>query len=219
MPTGIYPRESLVGKTYNRLTVIAKSHMRNNCSYWKSRCVCGKVVVVIGSSLKNGNTKSCGCLNRELSAKKLILANTTHGSSKTRLYKTWKGIRERCYSLGHTSYKDYGRRGVRVCKEWHKFETFKKWATQNGYRNNLTIDRKNPFGNYEPGNCRWITRSKQGRTKRNSIYVIYKGKRLHLKEWSDKLGVKYHTLYQRYEINKRPEYILRTLRQPKGDPK
>lgn len=93
--------------------------------------------------------KSCGCMRC-----------VKHGDSKIRLYKIWKGMKKRCNNRRSVSYKSYGAKGISICKEWLNYINFKIWALENGYRDNLTIDRINNNGNYCPENCRWITKEK-----------------------------------------------------------
>lgn len=90
--------------------------------------------------------------------------------SATGLYSIWCGMKKRCYYQKSPNYKSYGGRGVKVCDEWkNDFKSFYNWAMSNGYRDNLTIDRINPFGNYEPSNCRWATYEEQAKNKRKNF--------------------------------------------------
>lgn len=109
-------------------------------------------------------TKSCGCLWR----KKIKEANTKHGMHHTRLYRIWTDMRTRCSYKSHKSYYRYGGRGIRICNEWLKFESFMEWALSHGYKNNLTIDRIDNDGNYDPDNCRWATSSEQELNKKKT---------------------------------------------------
>lgn len=140
---------------------------------WLCKCDCGNVVSAQYSNLKRGATKSCGCLNREKREER----NRKHGGSvhgKTeRLYRVWRGMHERCESPKHISFKHYGAVGVSVCEEWNDYAAFRSWAFENGYdetaeRGACTIDRINPFGNYEPKNCRWASMKTQSNNKRVS---------------------------------------------------
>lgn len=118
--------------------------------------------------------QSCGCVSIELQVQKTTKHGEGHG---TRLYKIWDGIKQRCLNSSAKNYKDYGGRGIKVCIEWKvDFNIFKDWATQNGYRNDLQINRIDNDGNYEPNNCNWVTsqvnNQNQRSTKLNGIKVI-----------------------------------------------
>jgi len=159
------------GQRYGFLTVICEAdaiHLgKRRCRMVKCRCDCGQIVKTRLEYLRSGHTKSCGCARHTISAK----AGVTHGKTKTRLYGVWAGMLNRCRNKNVKSYKHYGAKGVKVCREWYDFENFYNWATQNGYRDNLTIDRIDPFGNYEPNNCRWIPKSEQSRNRRDRVGV------------------------------------------------
>ena len=138
---------------------------------WRCKCDCGNVVSVQYSNIKSGATKSCGCLNREIHAKR----NYKHGGNfrgKTeRLYRVWRGMHERCENPDNISFKYYGAVGVSVCEEWKDYAVFRKWATEHGYSENAergqcTLDRVDPFGNYEPENCRWVDMKTQSNNRR-----------------------------------------------------
>ena len=142
------------GNRYGRLTVIKEADRSNKRARWLCQCDCGNKVVVIGKNLRNGNTKSCGCLNRELFLKSSI----THGLSKHSLYSRWKSIKGRCYTESHTSYPYYGAIGIRVCPEWrHSFPAFLSWCLRNGWQTGLEIDRKDNKGDYCPQNCHFVS--------------------------------------------------------------
>lgn len=196
--------ENLTGRKYGRLRVVGFSHMdKRSKTYWHCLCDCGERRVVVSSSLKTGNTKACGCLSRELSGKRLADALYKHGECQTRLYKTYIRMKDRCSAFGKRRGKHYADKGVEVCSEWKKdFMNFREWALNNGYDDKLSIDRIDPFGNYEPDNCRWANSVTQGRNKRASTYIEYMGMTLHLKEWSEYFGLDYHTLYQRWRDRK-----------------
>lgn len=157
----------LIGQKFGRLIVIekAESHISpcgTKCSMFLCECECGNRIVVQGRNLKNGNTKSCGCHRAEISSE----LHTIHGNAKrgkeTRLYNVWKSMISRCYYKKNKRYSRYGGRGITVCDEWkHSYESFGKWAIDNGYDENApfgkcTIDRINNDGNYEPNNCRFV---------------------------------------------------------------
>lgn len=151
----------LIGEKYGRLTVVEFDRLQRHKTYWKCICDCGMTVIATGNNLRSGNTKSCGCLRRELSQKQGF-NNTQHGEShnnRTRLYTIWCGMRQRCSNPNRDAYKHYGGKGVTVCHEWEDYEAFKLWANKNGYSDALSIDRVNPNKGYSPENCRWITPS------------------------------------------------------------
>jgi len=134
---------------------------------WLCRCDCGNLCKTESSNLKRGYVKSCGCWKRD-QAKKCGENNFhyKHGDAhpKTRLYGIWAGMIGRCYYPKNDSYRYYGKRGIQVCLEWkNDYSSFKKWALSNGYQNNLTIDRINNNGHYEPSNCQWLTRAENAR--------------------------------------------------------
>lgn len=164
------PFKDLTNQEFGRLVVICPIKERKNERFaWLCRCNCGNLVEIRSNSLHSGNTKSCGCLQRE----GVRLANTTHGEASngnvTRPYSIWENIRQRCLNPNAPAYKHYGARGVTICNEWENYLAFKKWALSNGYEDNLTIDRINNNGNYEPDNCRWITQSENSKRPKTTL--------------------------------------------------
>lgn len=148
--------------------------------YVVCQCDCGKVIATQLERLHSGRAKSCGCYHRAA----VSAASKTHGLSKTRLHTTWLGMRCRCNNPNAPWYRIYGGRGIRVCEEWNSFESFREWALSNGYADDLTIDRINNDGNYEPNNCRWTTTRTQANNRSNNVFVSAFGERKTLSEWS-----------------------------------
>lgn len=114
------------------------------------------------------------------------IGTTTHHMSKTRLFKIWDAMKDRCYRTRHFYYKHYGGRGIKVCSEWKdSFNTFYHWAIDNGYSDNLTLDRIDVNGNYEPNNCRWITIKEQFSNKRNNHFIMLNGVKMTITQCSE----------------------------------
>lgn len=161
-------RNDLEGLRYGRLVVIERaenyiSPQGQARKRWLCHCDCGNVVVVLARGLISGTTRSCGCLQREIARTTF----TKHGMWSSRLHTIWSSMKSRCYNEKSRSYKYYGGRGITICDKWlHDFQVFFDWAMANGYKDNLSIDRIDPNGNYCPDNCRWITMAEQQRNKR-----------------------------------------------------
>lgn len=188
-------RVDLTGQRFGRLVVEGFAHVDEHwCAMWNCKCDCGKTVVVYGSHLKSGNTKSCGCLNQETRGKRF----RKHGKSSSRLYSIWKGMIGRTERESQIKYCDYGGRNIKICEQWRgDFQNFNNWAISHGYQEGLTIDRIDTNGDYCPENCRWITMKEQNNNKRNNVMVEYKGEVLTLAQWGEKLGIKRDTLKAR----------------------
>lgn len=188
----------LTGQQFGRWTVLQYAGRgKHGEIQYKCRCQCGVERILRRSSLTSGNSKSCGCLSRDI-AREL---NTSHGATGTRLYRIWAGIIQRCCNDRKPyEWEKYGGRGITVCDEWRKsFEAFQDWALSNGYRDELTIDRIDNDGPYCPGNCRWATIYEQNNNKRTSKYISFNGETGTLREFADKYGLAYSCLYARLE--------------------
>lgn len=123
---------------------------------------------------------------------------TTHGLSKTRLHTIWHSMYCRCNYPTTNQYKNYGGRGIKICEEWeHNFLNFYNWAMANGYQDNLTIDRIDVNGNYEPSNCRWITRKEQCSNRTDNVFYTFNGETKTGKQWCDLYNINYTTFCDR----------------------
>lgn len=151
------------GARFGRLTLIEYSHTnkhRSRC--YVCRCDCGIEKAYNRNDLRSGSTVSCGCLGRERiseACKGVNNVHYSHGGARTKLYRVWHGMLERCTDPNHISYSYYGGKGITVCDEWRNFPAFRDWALAHGYKDGLSIDRSKSSLNYAPENCEWVTRS------------------------------------------------------------
>lgn len=151
------------GQTINGIKFIRREgSTKQGRPMWRVLCYCGKEFVVNPQNLKKKNPqRSCGCYK--------LQKTTKHGGSGTRLYNCWHDMKRRCNNENATNYYNYGGRGIVVCDEWNRsdsFPIFREWALDNGYSDELTLDRRDNDGNYEPSNCRWVDYSIQNKNKR-----------------------------------------------------
>ena len=162
--------KDLTGQRFGRLVVIDRAdNTKEGRARWVCVCDCGTTSIKAGQLLRNGQCKSCGCGEYE----NRVNNCTSHGMSDTRLYNIWQGMKQRCYYPEHKDFHNYGGRGITVCEEWfNDFVRFYKWAIANGYREDLTIDRIDVNGNYEPSNCRWTTWREQRLNQRPRKRVV-----------------------------------------------
>ncbi len=189
---------NIVGNRYGRLVVMGRAPNKGRSTAWNCLCDCGNTAIVASQDLRKGHTKSCGCLHRE-SFQIVGRSNKKHGEANSRLYKTWSAMKVRCNDKNSPSFKDYGGRGIRVCDEWKEFTPFYMWAIRNGYSDELTLDRIDVNGDYEPSNCRWTTQMEQSNNKRNNHFVSIGGVTHTIAEWSRISGISKVTIRSRLE--------------------
>ena len=187
----------LTGQRFGRLVVVSRatSQRKDRNTFWTCICDCGKEKIIEAPSLKKGRSKSCGCLQKEIVTKR----QTKHGLQKAnnRLYGIWSGIKQRCTNPKRNVFRHYGGKGIVICQEWQKFPAFYSWAISNGYADNLTIDRIDNNGNYEPSNCRWIPDSAQHRNQTNNKFITVNGKAMLLCDWAKIYGIKASVILNR----------------------
>lgn len=182
----------LTGHKYGYLTVIERAGRTSDGRIaWKCVCDCGNETIVNSNNLRSGNVKSCGCGNFRKGEEKI----------DKRIQHIWAGMHSRCYNEKATGYENYGGRGIRMCDDWigeNGCRHFYEWAKKNGYKDRLTIDRKDVNGNYEPSNCRWATIEEQMNNMRKSVRLLYKGRKVSPKELSELTGINLSTIRGRY---------------------
>jgi hypothetical protein len=165
------------------------------------KCSCGNEIETLCESVNSGATKSCGCALKGI--------NTKHGLCGTRINRIHKSMKNRCNNKNSESYRFYGGKGVKVCKDWDNVESFNDWAINNGYKDNLTIDRIDSSKDYEPNNCRWITQAENSRlanakiTNKDKLFHFKERIKLDLtqKEYAEKINVSIST------INRLEKYV------------
>lgn len=188
--------KDISGQTFSRLTVVAFAGQdAGHLALWECRCECGTVKVLRGSDLRGGQVKSCGCL---FASDEFRERFTTHDMTHSPEYTSWRSMIERCENPEASNYDLYGGRGISVCERWR--QSFEAFFEDMGPRpDGHTLDRKEGDGNYEPGNCRWATRTQQQRNRRNTIWLSINGERKPLAEWAEIGGLPIETL--RHRVN------------------
>lgn len=183
----------LTGQRFNKLFVMKlEKYIQGGKSTWLCRCDCGNEKIIIGYSLKNRNTRSCGCIKKEGN-------NLKHGynriGKKSRTYTIWQLMKTRCKNKNNKNYKDYGSRGIKVCDRWLKFENFLKdmGKCPSGH----SIDRINNNDGYYKENCKWSIAKEQARNKRNNRLITYNNKIQCLSALAEEYNIPYQLLYRR----------------------
>ncbi len=186
-----FGRLTVLYRTADRVLPSGKHEVMYECV-----CDCGNHKAVRLSSLRNGNTKSCGCYRNECSSAR----RTRHGMSDSKLYGVWNSMKDRCESISNRSYPLYGGRGIKVCSDWHDASVFIQWALSNGYREGLTLDRIDGNGDYCPDNCRWVDHIVQNNNTSRNHLLFHDGRSQTIAEWSRETGIPYGTIKSR--VNK-----------------
>lgn len=183
-----------IGVKFNKLTIreiyrkeINKGNKIKTVVFAKCECECGEFKELRAITVISGSIKSCGCLSGE-----------NHGETRTRLHRIWGLMKDRCLNENNKNYNRYGGRGISICTEWeNSYLSFKEWAINNGYNDELTLDRIDFNGNYEPSNCRWVTIIEQQNNKRNNIYLTHNGETKTLAQWCDIYDANRETIKRR----------------------
>lgn len=202
------------GEKYGRLTALEYLYTnKRRKAVWLCKCDCGNIVQVSSEKLSTGNTKSCGCLHSDKSKEKIkiLIKKQTKYTRKfeKELSIIFNQMKQRCYNKKCKAYKNYGERGIKICDEWlDDFNSFYLWSTKNNFNSNLSIDRIDVNGNYEPNNCRWITNLEQQNNKRNNKYLEFNGQKHTYAEWSRILNIPSSTISDRIKRGYDTEQIL-----------
>lgn len=174
----------LKGARFGRLTVIERCGYVGSFVQWLCRCECGDTHKASSRSLIASKVKSCGCFRRDFTTAK----NTIHGMIKAPEFRIWATMRQRCSNPNSKKYKNYGARGIRVCKRWNYFPNFLKDMGAKPSPKH-SIERIDNDGNYCPQNCRWATALEQGINKTNNVFLTAGGETRCISEWSRLLGI------------------------------
>lgn len=190
-----------INDKFGKLTVIEIKKGR----LVKVKCDCGNIKEVRKHDVKNNRTKSCGCIRKNNPN------SLKHGLSGTKLYVVFKAMKQRCYNKKCKDYSEYGNRGIIIYQEWlNDYTKFHSWALNNGYKEGLYIDRKNNNGNYEPGNCRWISNKENANNTRKNNHILYKNKTYTIQEFAEFIKISRTTLAQRLKLGWDLEKIINT---------
>lgn len=200
----------LTNKKFGRLIALRKvGKDKSGHSTWECKCSCGTIKIVSSTHLMSGATKSCGCLSSERTIEFNKKNKTKHGHRNSPLYTIWRGIKRRTAQKTTHNYDSYGGRGIVMKQEWYdNFSAFYEWATANGYKEGLSIDRINNDGPYSPENCRWVSAKEQANNRRSNRTIEYNGKSQTLAEWADELGIPRARIYKRAQQNLPPELLF-----------
>lgn len=186
-----------VGSKFGRWTVLDETRTAKGKLAWRCRCECGTERVVVGTSLRRGASRSCGCWSSEVSSRTCVKRCKTHGKTGTRAFRTWSAMLDRCRNQRSSNYPRWGQRGIRVCERWaSSFENF--YADMGDPPDGATLDRIDNDGDYCPDNCRWANGIEQSRNRPGyNRMVTYCGVTATVAEWAQRTGLSYSTIWQR----------------------
>lgn len=202
------------GLQYMRLKVSSRAPNRGKRTTWNCTCTCGNDVVVLGQHLASGRTRSCGCLRRVRRERTLKHGHCSNGQ-RSREYRAWHDAKSRCYCPGAGGFENYGGRGIRVHPAWRNdFTAF--LSAMGECPEGCSLDRIDVNGNYEPGNCRWATRTEQARNRRTSRHLEHDGETLTIPEWAVRLEMAQATLTYSLKHGHTLAELIADLRMPQA---
>ena len=187
------------GEQFGKWTVVVFSHTikksYGSTTYWECKCACENTAVVSIDNLRAGKSTSCGCTR----------GHRIHHMSSTPTYRSWQGMKERCYNHKAIAYARYGGRCISVCARWK--DSFENFYNDMGERPSIkySLDREDNEGNYTPDNCRWATKEEQGNNRSTNRHLTYKGVTMNLGQWANKLNIDRTTLRDRLKCNPHDE--------------
>ena len=201
----------LSGKRFGMLTVTQRSSKKtpHGDALWECVCDCGKTKIATSHGLRYGNTTHCGCQK----GKRISERVRRNGHEPIHMYRIWQNMKTRCYNPKYSLYHRYGGRGITVCDEWlHNFAAFRAWCFENGYDENLTLDRINNDMGYSPDNCRFATVQEQANNRSTNRIISVFGEDMTLAQASRKYGIKQCTLYSRCVLRgESPDNVIKGL--------
>jgi hypothetical protein len=198
---------NIKNQKFNHLTAISFVKTIDGDAIWLFECDCKAKTrkEIKANNVKYGNIKSCGCLLTNFNK----INKTTHNLKNHRLYKIWRAMKSRCHNLKNPGYKNYGGRGIYVNKNWRfNFKIFYDWAINNGYQDNLQINRIDNNQSYLPENCNWVSPRDNSNNRRNNRYILFNNKKQTLQQWLRDLNISRNQFYYRIKKGKSEEEIL-----------
>lgn len=203
----------LVGQRFGRLLVVEYFGSKNNQRLWRCVCDCGNEKIVQTSYLTSGDTRSCGCLHKEIVSTRMTKHGYSKGYKRERLFGVWCSLKTRVLNPNATNYQYYGGRGIKICDEWMDYAKFRAWAMDNGYDpdapyGQCTLDRIDTDGDYCPENCRWVSMDVQANNMRSNHRIEYHGEVHNMKEWSKILNINYSTFRKNVKLGKSIDEML-----------
>lgn len=200
----------VVGQKFNRLLVVDNSGVRRGVAFVKCLCDCGKMIETRKGAVTSGQAKSCGCLQKERFREAVKNIRLTHGKTRSKEYRIWSSMLQRCCNSNDKSYHNYGGRGITVCERWMNFKNFFIDMGEKPTPKH-SIDRIDNNKGYHPDNCRWATTEQQANNKRDSVRIRFDGKDLTISEWSRLIGISPSGLWYRLYEKKWPVHKALTM--------